>query len=174
MSNNYREEMAPTATPLQPLDPSEAAFWQSLMRALVVVPRVLDEDLDEAERLSVNQYEILMFLSEAGGRQMRIGDLAESTSLTISGITRLVNRLAADGLVERKRCEDDGRGFYAVLTGRGLERLERAYPTHLASARRHVMDHLTGFDLDALARAFMEFGSERYTVFGPRPGESRS
>ncbi len=47
------------------------------MRALVVVPRVLDEDLDQGERLSVNQYEILMFLSEASGRQMRIGDLAE-------------------------------------------------------------------------------------------------
>ena len=77
------------------------------MRALVVVPRVLDEDLDEAERLSVNQYTILVFLSEARDRQMRIGDLADVTSLTISGITRLVNRLVADGLVERKRCEDD-------------------------------------------------------------------
>ncbi len=160
--------MGPTANPLKPLDRSEAAFWHSLMRALVVVPRVLDEDLDEAERLSVNQYEILMFLSESEGRQMRIGDLAESTSLTISGITRLVNRLVADGLVERRRCEDDGRGFYAVLTERGFERLERAYPTHLASARRHVMDHLTGFDLDALAQAFMHFGSERYTVFSRR------
>jgi DNA-binding MarR family transcriptional regulator len=148
-----------------PLDRSEAAFWQSLMRALVVVPRVLDEDLDEAERLSVNQYSILMFLSEAEGRRMRLGDLAETTSLTISGITRLVNRLAADGLVERRRCEDDGRGFYAVLTRRGFERLERAYPTHLASARRHVIDHLAGFDLDALAEAFMHFGDERYEVF---------
>jgi DNA-binding MarR family transcriptional regulator len=139
------------------------------MRALVVVPRVLDEDLDRAEHLSVNQYSILVFLSEADGRQMRIGDLAETTSLTISGITRLVNRLAGDGLVERRRCEDDGRGFYAVLTDRGLERLERAYPTHLASARRHVMDHLSEFDLEALSQAFMQFGDERYEVFSRVP-----
>jgi DNA-binding MarR family transcriptional regulator len=62
---------------VEPLDRSETAFWRALMRALVVVPRVLDEDLDQGERLSVNQYEILMFLSEASGRQMRIGDLAE-------------------------------------------------------------------------------------------------
>jgi len=152
----------------KPLDRSETAFWQALMRALVVVPRVLDEDLAEAERLSVNQYGILVFLSAAPDRQMRIGELAETTSLTISGITRLVNRMVADGLVERKRCEDDGRGFYAVLTPTGLERLERAYPTHLASARRHVMDHLAGFDLDALAEAFMHFGDERYEVFRRR------
>jgi DNA-binding MarR family transcriptional regulator len=135
------------------------------MRALVVVPRVLDEDLDRAERLSVNQYSILMFLSEAEGRQLRIGDLADSTSLTLSGITRLVTRLVDDGLVERKRCEDDGRGFYAVLTQRGFARLKQAYPTHLASARRHVLDHLRGFDLDALAEALMHFGDERYEVF---------
>ena len=156
--------MSPPETRPKPFDPSEAAFWRSLMRALVVVPRVLDEDLDGVERLSVNQYTILMFLSEAPGRQLRIGDLAETTSLTISGITRLVNRLAVEGLVERRRCEDDGRGFYAVLTQRGFERLERAYPTHLASARRQVMDHLAGFDLDALAEAFMHFGVETHGV----------
>jgi len=160
--------MAATAKRTKPLSRSETAFWQALMRALVVVPRVLDEDLAEAERLSVNQYSILVFLSMAPDRQMRIGDLAETSSLTISGITRLVNRLVADGLVERRRCEDDGRGFYAVLTPLGLERLEQAYPAHLASARRHVMDHLAGFDLDALAEAFLRFGDERYEVFRRR------
>jgi DNA-binding MarR family transcriptional regulator len=130
------------------------------MRALVVVPRVLDEDLAEAERLSVNEYSVLVFLSQAEGRTMRIGDLAQHTWLTISGMTRLVKRLSDGGLVERRRCEEDGRGFDVVLTRRGFERLERAYPAHLASARRHVMDHLAGFDLDALAQAFMRFGQD--------------
>ena len=171
MSSNYPAAMVPAAKRPKPLGRSEAAFWQSLMRALVVVPRVLDEDLEEMEHLSVNQYSILVFLSEAQDRQMRIGDLADITSLTISGITRLINRLVADGLVERRRCEDDGRGFYAVLTQRGLDRLERAYPTHLASARRHVMDHLAGFDLDALAEAFMHFGDQKYEVFKRVPSQ---
>lgn len=146
----------------EPLTAAEAAFWKALMRALVVVPKVLDEDLDRAEHLSINQYGILMFLSEAEGRQMRLGDLADRTSLTISGITRLITRLVDEDLVERRRCEDDGRGFFAVLTERGFERLERAYPTHLASARRHVIDHLAGFDLEGLTAAFMHFGAERH------------
>ena len=130
------------------------------MRALVVVPKALDEDLDEAERLSVNEYGVLMFLSESEDRQLRLGDLADRMTLTLSGITRLVTRLAADGLVERRRCQDDGRGFYAVLTPEGQDRLERAYPAHLASARRRVLDHLEGFDLDALAEAFLRFGGD--------------
>ncbi|MGO9028173.1 MAG: MarR family winged helix-turn-helix transcriptional regulator [Acidimicrobiales bacterium] len=133
------------------------------MRALVVLPRVLDEDLDQAEHLSLHEYGVLMFLSEAKGQKMRIGDLAKRLSLTISGITRLVNRLVEDGLVERNRCEEDGRGFNADLTGRGLERLERAYPAHLASARRHVIDHLAGFDLEELSKAFMRIGEEYET-----------
>ncbi len=126
----------------------------------MVIPRVLDEDLESAERLSLSEYTVLMFLSEAEGHRMRIGDLAGHTSLTISGITRFVNRLAEDGLVERRRCDDDGRGFNAVLTRRGLERVERAYPAHLASARRHVLDHVSGFDLEELAEAFMRIGEE--------------
>jgi DNA-binding MarR family transcriptional regulator len=65
-------------------------------------------------------------------------------------------------LVERRRCAEDGRGFFAVLTERGLERLQRAYPTHLISARRHVIDHLAGFDLEDLTAAFMQFGDERF------------
>lgn len=130
------------------------------MRVLVVVPRLLDEDLDRAERLSLNQYGVLTLLSEHEGQQMRIGDLAECTSLTISGMTRLITRLAAEGLVERRRCTEDGRGFYAALTEKGFDRLKRAYPTHLASARRHVMDHLSELDLGPLSTAFMSFGEE--------------
>lgn len=150
--------MTASVTGTEPLTPAEAAFWKSLMRALVVVPKVLDEELERAEHLSMNQYGILMSLSEQEGWQMRIGDLADRTSLTISGITRLVTRLADEGLVERRRCEDDGRGFFAVLTERGFERLERAYLAHLGGARRHVIDHLAEFDLEALAAAFTQFG----------------
>jgi DNA-binding MarR family transcriptional regulator len=154
--------MSRAAAGPKPLTRAEAAFWRSFMRALVVVPRVLDDDLDRAERLSLNQYGVLMFLSEAEGWRMRIGHLAERTCLTISGMTRLVSRLAEDGLVERRRCDDDGRGFDAVLTQRGFERLQRAYPAHLASARRRVIDHLGSFDLEALSAAFMGIGEANY------------
>ncbi len=154
---------------VEPLSDDESAFWRSLARALIVVPRVLEEDLERSEHLSLNQYSIMVFLSEAEGRQMRIGDLAARTSLTMSGITRLIDRLAVDGLVERKRCPDDGRGYFAVLTENGLERLRGAYPAHLASVRRHVIDHLAGFDLEALSLAFWRFGAGQWPREVPAP-----
>ena len=58
------------------------------------------------------------------------------------------------GLTERVRCDDDARGWNAVLTDAGLARLERAWPTHLTSTRRYFLDHLDGMDLARLARAF--------------------
>jgi DNA-binding MarR family transcriptional regulator len=153
--------MSRTTSKPKPLNHAEAAFWVALMRALKVLPKVLEEDLEATERMSLNEYAILMFLSQADGWKMRIGDLAQCTSLTISGMTRLVSRLVDEGLVDRQQCDDDGRGFHAVLTQRGFERLERAYPTHLASARRHVIDHLSGLDLEELATAFMRIGAEQ-------------
>jgi DNA-binding MarR family transcriptional regulator len=77
-------------------------------------------------------------------------------------MTRLVTRLEAQGLIERVRCDDDARGWNAVLTDAGLARLEQAWPTHLASVRRHVFDHLhgmDGIDLLQLARALQRFAT---------------
>jgi DNA-binding MarR family transcriptional regulator len=67
--------------------------------------------------------------------------------------------LGRAGLVERVKAASDGRGQVAVLTPLGLERLEQAWPTHLASVRRHVTDHLDGIDLAALARALSAIAS---------------
>jgi DNA-binding MarR family transcriptional regulator len=61
-------------------------------------------------------------------------------------MTRIVARLGADDLVQRIRCTDDARGAFAVLTEAGLQRLEQAYPDHLASVRRHVIDRLGNAD----------------------------
>jgi DNA-binding MarR family transcriptional regulator len=71
----------------------------------------------------------------------------------------VVNRLQAQGLVKRVRSEQDARGWNAVLTDAGLTRLQNAWPTNLASVRRHVLDHLEGIDLVQLARAFEHFAA---------------
>jgi DNA-binding MarR family transcriptional regulator len=86
---------------------------------------------------------------------MRMSELANAVSISISGLTRVVERLSRPrpGLVERVKAENDGRGQLAVLTPAGLARLEKAYPTHLAGVRKHVMDHLANLDLAALAEA---------------------
>lgn len=126
---------------------------RALARAIIVIPRVLDADLVREQRIAVNEYAVLMHLSEAPERTLRMSELANAVALSLSGMTRIVSRLEAEGLVERRRCGDDGRGMNAVLTDAGLTRLQQAWPTHLESARRHIMDHLADLDLKALAEA---------------------
>jgi DNA-binding MarR family transcriptional regulator len=94
-----------------------------------------------------------MYLSEAPGRRLRMSDLAAAAALSLSGMTRIVQRLEATGLVRRERCIDDRRGWLAVLTDAGLERLREAWPSHLASVRRHIFDQLDEVDLPSLAAA---------------------
>jgi len=143
-----------TTTAGAPLTPEEEAAWRALGRAVLVIPRVLDADLLASQGLSMTEYSVLMNLSEAPDRSLRMSELANYVSISVSGLTRVVERLSRQGLVERVRSESDRRGQVAVLTPAGLERLERAWPTHLASVRNHVMDHLRGLDLAAVAVAF--------------------
>jgi DNA-binding MarR family transcriptional regulator len=138
---------------LRPLDPDEELAWRALARALIVVPRALEAELLAEHNLTLAEYAVLMNLSEEGNRSLRMSDLASRVALSLSGISRVVDRLARDGLVERRRCQSDARGFNAVLTDAGFERLRRAYPTHLRGVREHVVDHLGDLDLRTLADA---------------------
>lgn len=133
-----------------PLTPDEERAWRALARAIQVITRVLDAELLQAHGLSLTEYSVLSNLSEQPGRSMRMSELASLVSLSVSGLTRVVERLARQGLVERVKADTDGRGQLAVLTPGGLARLEQAYQTHLAGVREHVMDHLAGLDLPAV------------------------
>jgi DNA-binding MarR family transcriptional regulator len=88
-----------------------------------------------------------------------MGDLAVAVEMTGSGMTRLADRLEKEGLVQRVRSEQDARGWNAVLTDAGLDRLMKAWPTNLASVRRHFLDHLAGLDLGRLAAALRGIGT---------------
>ncbi|HET6294570.1 MAG TPA: MarR family transcriptional regulator [Kribbella sp.] len=136
-----------------PLTPDEEAAWRALARAVLVIPRVLDGELLEAHGLNLAEYSILMNLSEAPNRSLRMSELANHVSMSGSGLTRAVDRLARQGLVDRTRAPEDGRGQIATLTPTGLTRLKEAWPTHLEGVRRHVMDHLGDLDLLAFADA---------------------
>ena len=152
-------KMAPS-TRVKSLTRQEEAAWRALNRAILVIPRVLDKDLLEAQGLNLTEYSVLLHLSEAPDRSLRMGDLANYESITSGGLTRVVDRLSRQGLVERVRDESDGRGQMAVLTDAGFQRLERAWPTHLASVRRHVMDHLSDLDLAGFAKAMAAVGDK--------------
>jgi DNA-binding MarR family transcriptional regulator len=139
-----------------PLTLAEETAWRALARAVIVLPKLLDRDLLESQGLSMTEYSALMNLSEQPGRSMRMSELANILPISISGLTRVVERLARQGLVERARAETDGRGQLAVLTAAGFARLEKAYPAHLASVRARVMDHLANIDLAAFTDAMAQ------------------
>ena len=137
----------------RPLTRKEEAFLRAFGRALIALPRALDVDLIRAHGLPQSEYFVLMHLSEAPGRRLRMSDLARAAALSLSGMTRIVNKLEREGLVGRERSTDDGRGWHAVLTEAGMDRLRQAWPEHLASVRRHIFDHLDGVDLPAVTAA---------------------
>ena len=126
---------------------------RALGRLMVVLPRVLDADLERDQRMSLSEYSALRHLSEAPHRRMRMSELAAACDMSLSGMTRLAGKLQSVGFLERIRCERDARGLEAVLTDAGLARLQRAWPAHLASVRRHIFDHLSELDMCRLARA---------------------
>jgi DNA-binding MarR family transcriptional regulator len=128
-------------------------MWRSLMRLVVTLPRALGDDLVRSRGVTANEYTALMHLSEAPNRELRITDLAAATALSVSRISRLLDDLQARQLIVKRRTEIDGRGNLACLTRQGLALLKAAYPEHLASVRRLVMDHIDDADKPRLARA---------------------
>ena len=150
---------APSPAP-RPLTAEEEAVARALGRLIVVLPRALDADLEQDQRMTLSEYTALRHLSEAPERRMRMSELATACDMSLSGMTRLAAKLESLGYLRRIRCQEDARGANAVLTEKGLERLREAWPTHLASVRRHIFDHLSGLDLDKLAAALNEIAGD--------------
>ncbi|WP_053203659.1 MarR family winged helix-turn-helix transcriptional regulator [Jiangella muralis] len=103
--------------------------------------------------LSENELEILLRLGRTPNCQLRMSDLAAQTSLTTSGVTRVVDRLERAGLVVRASCDTDRRGTWAVLTDTGLERVTAAVADHIEDVDRWYTGLLTPEQLEALTEA---------------------
>ncbi|HTW18714.1 MAG TPA: MarR family transcriptional regulator [Mycobacteriales bacterium] len=145
----------------QPLDAAEMSAWHALIRAHSRVVRRLEAELEAEHGLSLPAYEVLAHLSEAGDQRLRMTELATHAVLTPSGLTRLVDKLAREGLVERQRCGADARVVYAVLTPLGMARLVAAYPTHVRGVREHYLDWLSAAQKDAVSDALGELAGAR-------------
>jgi DNA-binding MarR family transcriptional regulator len=151
--------MSPREQTLRPLNATEEALVRALGDVMAALPRAVDADMVRDGGLRLSEYTPLMFLSEAPDSRMRMSELADACNLTLSGMTRVVIRLEKEGFVERVRCAEDLRGWNAVLTEAGLARLERAWPLHLASVRRRVLDNLEGHDLAQLVTALQNIAN---------------
>jgi DNA-binding MarR family transcriptional regulator len=142
------------------LSEREFAAWGGFLVTHRQVIAQLDAELEREHGLPLVSYEVLLYLADAPDHALRMGELANRLLLSRSGLTRLVDRLAAQGLVERHSCDSDRRGTYARLTDAGLERFREARPTHLRGVREHFLDHIPERDLDRLGAIWERVGPE--------------
>jgi len=150
----------PTAAPAQaPSAASEVRAYRGLVRAQASLSRRLDAELERSHGIALSSFEALQLLDEQPDGRMRMRDLAVEMNISRSGLTRLVDRLARDGMIERCTCQHDARGAYACLTDRGRERTAQARVTHHAVVRENLMSHLAGDELAALAEMCERIGA---------------
>jgi DNA-binding MarR family transcriptional regulator len=124
------------------LSDDEQRTWRSFLGATRLLFEQLDRELQRDAGITHADYEILVRLSEAPDRSLRMGELAERTGSSRSRLSHAVAGLEGDGWVRRERCPTDGRGAVAVLTEKGAAALRDAAPGHVRGVRRHVFDQL--------------------------------
>ncbi len=140
---------------------SPSAQWlndeqQETWRAFLAAVALIDDHLDVALRpygLDLGEYEILVKLSEADERRLRMSELAQAVRQSRSRLTHTVARMEKKDLIRRVSCPEDGRGVIAALTKRGFALLETTAPEHVASVRRCFVDAVDPRDFEALGRA---------------------
>jgi DNA-binding MarR family transcriptional regulator len=125
------------------LTADEQDAWRAYLDGTRLLIQALDRQLEADAGISLLDYEVLVALSEAAGRRMRMRDLADALLSTRSGATRAVTRLEREGWVRRVECAADRRGTEAELTDAGYAKLAAAAPGHVAAVRRHVFEPLT-------------------------------
>jgi len=135
------------------LTATEMAAWRSFIESHDDLMTAIENDLAPSG-LTLGDYQVLVYLTEADDEQMRMCDLAEMLQLSPSGLTRRLDGLVKSGWVERRNSDVDRRVMLAALTDVGRERLAAAAPGHVASVRARMIDVLDADDHRALARAF--------------------
>ena len=145
---------------VEPLSAAEDDLWRALMRILLSLPRRLDRDLMLAVGINSNEYVILMSLSEAPSRELRMTELSRSSSLSASRVTRVVDELQARGLAMKRASTEDGRGNVASLTVAGLEKFEAARRVHVSTLRALVFDHVNPSTARDASQALLEIAEQ--------------
>lgn len=135
------------------LTPEQQHHWRAFRDGNALLLDVLARELDEDAGLSLAEYEVLVRLSEAPGRTLRMSELAGELAHSRSRITHTIRRMEAAGLVGRSPCAADARGVNCTMTDAGLQRIVEAAPSHVTSVRTHLIDVLTAEQLRALGEA---------------------
>ena len=129
------------------------AGWEAFIRAYAATSHALERLSDSRGGLPLGEHFLLVQIARGPKDGIRPTELASRSLLTKSGLTRAIDRLEHDGLVERRACPTDGRGQHIVLTARGQRLLRRSAPSHIRAIAKHFADPLSADELGVLTRA---------------------
>lgn len=142
------------AAPTRWLDDKQQHQWRAYVVGTTLLLDRLDRELRRSHGISLDEYEILVRLSEAPKHTLRMAILADSLCHSRSRTTHTVSRMENAGLIVRQPSSEDGRGVEAVMTRHGHDRLVAAAPAHVDGVRRHLVDHADREELGAIGAVF--------------------
>lgn len=135
-------------------DNRRSLAWRIFFEASTRLQGIIESRMKSEGGISLSDYNILLSLYEAPGRQMRMGELADYLAYSPSRLTYLVNQLGREKWVERVPSDDDKRGFVARLTPEGVQITEYASRIHQEAVRELLLDEMTDAHIDAIVEAF--------------------
>jgi len=138
--------------PVEPrwLDDGEQQAWRAFLTANRLLFERLERELQQCSGMPHAYYEILVRLSEAPDRKMRMSELAQRSLSSRSRLSHAMRRLEEEGWLRREGCDTDRRGAHAILTDAGFAALEAAAPKHVEGVRTHLFDQLTSEQVEQL------------------------
>ncbi len=143
----------PAADDVRWLTPEQQTHWRAFRDGTALLLDVLGRELDDDSGLSLGEYEVLVRLSEAPARTLRMSELAGELAHSRSRLTHTIRRMESDGLVARTPCAEDARGVNCTMTEAGWQRIVDAAPGHVEAVRANLVDVLTPAQLAALGEA---------------------
>lgn len=138
------------------LSTEQQQYWRAWIAAETLLKARLSRELQDAFNVTLEDYEILVRLSESPERRVRMSELAEKTLSSRSRLSHQIDRMEKQSLVQRAACADDRRGQWAILTDEGWDLLVAAAPTHVEGVRTHLLDQLTDEEFAQLGKSLMK------------------
>jgi DNA-binding MarR family transcriptional regulator len=161
--------MALPADPAEHLDDPRIEAYGMLIEAHNELHNALQRNLDAQAGVPVGWLSVLIRLARSPGERLRMTVLARDMTMSTSGLTRLIDRMEADGVVQRQACPEDRRGLLAVLTDRGRSVLASSAPCHVADLERLLGGALDERELDQLT-GLLRRVRDHVRAIGPPPG----
>lgn len=152
------------------LDETERRAWWALLEVGGGLFDLISADLKETAGLTLEDYEVLHLLSQEPERHLRVGALADMMLASRTRLSQRLDRMTERGFVRRERCSEDGRAINVVLTDAGWDLLVEIAPSHLASVRARVFDHLEPKDVAGIATSLEKLAQYLHDERGSCPG----